>query len=392
MQNDADVVRSLHVAASVSRRDGGATTAILNTVRSLTSLGDDALIIATTADGPRGALQRDTATPILEDRVRVWFCRRSHPRVLKNSWQQAIRVWRQARRADIIHVHGVYLANSIWEYLASRLTRTPLVIQPHGTLEPYQEQQSRTRKRLFNRVIGHRILANADALIATSPAEAENLRRAWRDTPVHEVPLGAEGGEPAQCTPPPGHHTWLDLPREKRVVFLGRLAAKKRPDLLIEAWNGVESEAHLILAGPEDHWSWRALSGMIAPERRASVSYLGELSEPEVSWLLDRAGLLVLPSENENFGLVVTEAMSHGCAVLTTAATAAGEYVTAAGCGRVLADADEASLHHALMKLLTDPATIALMGAAAARYAAQHLSWGESARRLHDTYLQCQRV
>lgn len=376
---------------SVSRRDGGATTAILNTVRSLTHLGDDALIIATTADGHQRALQRDTATPVLEDRVRVWFCRRSRPRVLKNSWQQAIRVWREARRTDIIHVHGVYMANSIWAYVASRLTHTPLVIQPHGTLEPYQEKQSRTRKRLFNRVIGHRILANADALIATSPAEAENLQRAWRHTPVHEVPLGADAGEQDHSRPLPGHHAWLELPRQKCVVFLGRLAAKKRPDLLIEAWNGVAGDAHLVLAGPEDHWSWRALSEMIAPERRASVSYMGELSEPEVSWLLDHAGLLVLPSENENFGLVVTEAMSHGCAVLTTAATAASEYVASAGCGRVLIGVDAASLHRALTELLDEPAKMASMGSAAASYTAEHLSWEASARRLHDAYLQCQR-
>lgn len=378
-------VRSLHVAASVATDDGGSTTAILNTASALNSIGHEALVLATTAEGTGRALDRDTSHPIRERGAQVWFCRRSRPRSLKNSWQQALRTVRRASTTDVIHVHGVYLANSIWSYLASRVTRTPYLVQPHGTLEPYQEAHSRHRKRAFNVIFGRRILRHAAALIATSSAEAENLRRHRPGACVVVIPLGA--GEvaphaPEGVSPAP----WMQAPRAQRVVFLGRLAAKKRLDLLMRAWNHLDAPGHLIVAGPEDHWSWPELLAQVRQERRATVTYLGSLDEAGVSWLLDQCGLLVLPSENENFGLVVTEAMIHGCAVLTTRHTAASEHVTAAAAGVVLSELCEAGLAQNLAELLGDEHALAVMGKAAREYALSELTWESSARRLVRCY------
>lgn len=384
MRNGWPTVRSLHVAASVAPRDGGASTAMLNTVRALNDIGDDALIVTTTADGPHGELQRSTCTPMMEREAPVWYCRRSQPMRLKNSWQQARRVLRQAREVSVIHVHGVYLANSIWAYVASRLTGIPYVLQPHGTLEPYQEAQNSRRKFIFNRLIGNRILANAGALVATSMAEAENLGAAYPAAKVVVVPLGTASVSPKA---PPVHpeDPWVAIPHEQRVVFLGRLATKKRPDLLMDAWNTL-NEGHLLLAGPEEDWTWADLRSRLCPERQASVTYLGTLDESEVAWALEACGILVLPSENENFGLVVTEAMIHGCAVLTTVQTAASEHVVAARSGTILDELCETNLADALTQMLQQPDTVREMGSAARAYAQARLTWEASARRLHDVY------
>jgi glycosyltransferase involved in cell wall biosynthesis len=378
-------LRSLHVAASVASRDGGSATAVLSTVRTLTRLGHDALILATTADGPVRVLLRDTTAPLLERQAPVWFCRRSRPLPLKNSWQQGLRTLREARRASILHVHGVYLANSVWAYLASLLTGTPYVVQPHGTLDPHQATRHRGRKRLFDEVIGHRILHRAVAVVATSATEAGHVRDRFPHARVAVVPLGAE--RVAHATPPQaGPFRWQGLPRTSRVVFVGRLAAKKRPDLLLDAWNRLDVAGHLIVAGPEQDWTWTTLRERLDPGRRDSVTYLGHLDERGVAWALQEAGLLVLPSEDENFGLVVPEAMVHGCAVVTTRATASGEHVTASGGGVVLGAATAESVVGALHHLLSSPQLVEAMGRAGQEYVGATLTWDASARALLHLY------
>jgi glycosyltransferase involved in cell wall biosynthesis len=376
----------LHVVASVAPDDGGSATAILKTAGALSAIGHDALVLATTADGPDRQLNRDTTRSVTERGAQVLFCRRSRPRSLKNSWQQGLRTFCRAPSADVIHVHGVYLANSIWSYLASRLTRTPYLVQPHGTLEPYQEARNSRRKSAFNRLIGHRILRNASALIATSGAEAENLRRRRTKAPVVVVPLGTGIVAPRRPTTFRSP-MWISLPRERRVTFLGRLATKKRLDLLMQAWSRLTCAGHLTVAGPQEDWTWEQLEDQLTPERRQSVTYMGNLDEAEVSWLLDQCGLLVLPSENENFGLVVTEAMIHGCAVLTTRQTAASEHVTAAEAGVVLDEVCVDQLVEQLSRLLDDSDTLTTMGKAAKEYAESELTWVSSANRLVECYL-----
>lgn len=377
------MVRSLHIAASVASRDGGTATAILNSARALNDLAHSALVLATTADGPHESIDRSTRATVMEAGCPVWFCRRARPHSLKNSWRLAARAIRLARQHDIVHVHGVYLAHDIWAYLACRIGRVPYVLQPHGVLEPYQERQSPRRKRIYNRLIGTRIVKGAAALIATSDVEASHLVNAFPQARVETVPLGAE---PPNETSAVAQLNLCEIPRTSLVLFLGRLARKKRLDVLVDAWNRVEADAHLVIGGPEEDWAWSELATRISQERLPSVTYLGNLPIAEAAWLCDQAGLLVLPSENENFGLVVPEAMTHGCAVLTTPQVATSEYVTKANGGLVLEDLDADSLAAALDDLLADPDELSGMGHAARIFAQRELTWAASAHRLTTVY------
>jgi glycosyltransferase involved in cell wall biosynthesis len=348
------------------------------------------MILTTTADGGRAALVRDTRHTVLEAGVPTWFCRRSRPLVLKNSWQLARRALRLASDAGVIHVHGVYLAHSFWAYLASRRTGTPYVLQPHGALEPYQEQRSRARKRVFHALTGRRIVAGASVLVATSDPEAMHLRARFPTTRVDVVPLGFTPARPTEIARGTGRDDALSAiaarPRGELVAFVGRLARKKRPELLVDAWSRVTTRALLVLAGPEEDWTYDELIDRLPPQRRDSVVCLGELSPGEVAWVLSRSGIFVLPSDNENFGLTVVEAMSHGCAVLTTEQTAASAHVVAAGSGVVLPAPDLDLLIESLDKLLIDPAIVAELGARGSAYARTHLTWQHTASSLQTLY------
>jgi glycosyltransferase involved in cell wall biosynthesis len=377
----------LQVAASVAPRDGGPTTATLSINREFLDLGTHSLILATTADGKDATLDRVTTTPHNEQGAKVLFCDASRPRSLKNSWSQGLRVFLLTPRHHILHVHGVYLAHTIWAFLAARLWRRPYVVQPHGTLEPYQQTFSQVRKRIFDRLIGRRILARADLLIAASSSEARNLRAQLPHSRVAVVPLGVTLLTPALSSQEEeALGAWLGLPRQQRVLYLGRLARKKRPDLLVQSWNSVRFPGHLVIAGPAQDWDSELLGAMTASDRRASITYMDQLTPTSVAGVMDAAGIFVLPSENENFAITVAEAMAYRCAVVTTPETAAGEHVEAAGGGVVIHQLDRAKLTAAIDEMLSNPHRVDTMGEAAAAYAAQNLTWRATAARLQHCY------
>ena len=80
----------------MAARDGGSATAILQTCAALNAAGVDSMVLTTTADGASRTMIRDTGHAVVEAGVPVWFCRRSRPRLLKNSWQLARRSRRLA--------------------------------------------------------------------------------------------------------------------------------------------------------------------------------------------------------------------------------------------------------------------------------------------------------
>jgi glycosyltransferase involved in cell wall biosynthesis len=397
-------VKVLHAAASIAPRDGGPSTATLGINRELAELGVNSLIVTTDADGARGRLDASTRTGLRREGGAVLYCKRSRPFFLKNSWRQGMQLLRGD--ADLVHVHGVYLANSIWAYLGARLRGTAYVVQPHGTLEPYQQGFARDRKRWFDQVIGNRILDGAAAVIAASSAEAAHLQALLPAARVVTVPLGVTRRVPSIDPAVRAQlGAWLSAPPASRVLFLGRLAAKKRPDLLIDAWNqratvhdhGREGQnpavimhgctgAQLLIVGPAQDWDAATLSARVSPELRGTVTFVDAVSPDTAAWLMSAAGIFALPSENENFAISVAEAMVYGCAVVTTEQTAAGEHVVAAEAGLVLPRPDAGLLREALAELLADPQRTGEMGERGRVYAEAELTWASTAARLSAAY------
>ena len=101
-------------------------------------------------------------------------------------------------------------------------------------------------------------------------------------------------------------------------------------DVLLDAFSGVIQQqrfAHwrLVIAGdgPADYVA------KLRQKINNGVIFTGWLDGEQKEAVLSNASLLVLPSHQENFGLCVMEAMSHGVPVLVRAAFAA--HVTAGG-------------------------------------------------------------
>ena len=97
-------------------------------------------------------------------------------------------------------------------------------------------------------------------------------------------------------------------PSDPLILFIGRLAYQKGPDILVEAIQTVcqnHRDAKLIVAGEGD--MHRVLEEQA---RNLPVNFVGYIPDSQYVRLLNACDLVVIPSRNEPFGLVLLEAWS----------------------------------------------------------------------------------
>ncbi len=107
-------------------------------------------------------------------------------------------------------------------------------------------------------------------------------------------------------------------PLEQLVFFMGRLVYQKGPDLLLHAAPKIlehHPNAKFLFAGDGDMRSF--LEGW-AKSFGGRVRFLGYLPDMEFVRLLNAVDLVVIPSRNEPFGLVLLEAWSAKKGVVAT--------------------------------------------------------------------------
>lgn len=96
------------------------------------------------------------------------------------------------------------------------------------------------------------------------------------------------------------------------ILFIGRMAYQKGPDLLVDAHSQVKKEywgVQVIMAGDGGMRSWLQDQ---AGRMDLPVQFTGYISDAEYVRLLHAADLVVIPSRNEPFGIALPEAWSAG--------------------------------------------------------------------------------
>ncbi|RZU99030.1 sulfotransferase [Spiribacter vilamensis] len=154
----------------------------------------------------------------------------------------------------------------------------------------------------------------------------------------------------------------LELP-PRRILFVGRLAAEKRVETVIEAAEA-DPRCHfeIVGEGPE-----RA-AVTAAAERLDNLTYRGWLDRGQLRDALDASDLLVLPSRVEAFGTVALEAMVRGRLALVSPGCGIADWPEFAD-GLLVMDRDE-TVAQALARVRGQPtAQLAERGATARRQA-----------------------
>lgn len=284
-----------------------------------------------------------------------------------------------ARQGAVLHMHGLWLAPNIHPARAARRHGVPLVASPRGMLGAEAFAFSARRKRLVWALGQRHALEMAACFHATAQSEAEDIRCAGLTAPVAVIPNGIDipGGDPE-----PGARTALHL---------GRLHPKKGIDRLVTAWARV-AERHpdwrLRIVGPSEIGYRDTLERQVQELGAPRVVFDGPLYGTDKLVAYQQAGLFVLPTLNENFGMVVAEALAAGIpAICTKGAPWSG--LEAERCGWWVdhgPDAMAVALDAALE--LPDAERMA-MGARGRDWMARDFGWDGIAKRMATVYAWC---
>lgn len=231
-----------------------------------------------------------------------------------------------ANRYDAVIVDGLWQYHSFAVWRALRKTNTPYFIFTHGMLAPwfkYTYPLKHLKKWLYWPWAEYRVLRDAQSVLFTCEEERLQARQSFWLYRCREAVVGYGTSVPQGDPEIHKAQFFAQFPglRGKRLfLFLSRIHPKKGCDLLIEAFAKVavrDGSLHLVMAGP-DHAGLQAKLVAQATQLGISdrITWTGMLSGKAKWGAYHAAEVFVLPSHQENFGIVVVEALACGIPVL----------------------------------------------------------------------------
>jgi glycosyltransferase involved in cell wall biosynthesis len=253
-----------------------------------------------------------------------------------------------AQQHDAVIIHGTWQYHAFATWRALRGSGIPYFVYPHGMLDPWFKRTypfKHLKKWAYWPWADYRVLRDARAVLFTTEQERLLARQSFWRYQANEVVVGYG------TSAPPGDaeqqfelflSRFPQLRGQRILLFLSRIHPKKGVDLLIEAFASVaptDPRLQLVIAGP-DQVGWQAQLQQRAAELGISdrITWPGMLSG-DLKWGAFRAAeLFCLPSHQENFGIVVAEALACGLPVAIAEPVNISAEVAAAGAGLVHAD------------------------------------------------------
>jgi len=107
--------------------------------------------------------------------------------------------------------------------------------------------------------------------------------------------------------------------RKVKLLFVGRISVRKGLELLVELSHRLDDmvdQVEISVVGGPSFWSdYTSLMKDLNPR---IANFLGPKSHDEVKTLMSNADVLLVPSHYEPGGIVVAEALSHGCMIVAS--------------------------------------------------------------------------
>lgn len=384
-------MKVLHVSPSIEKRHGGTVTALLGMAGSQAQAGVETCVLTTSSDPTHETVQPELESEGVEVQVLqgAWAQFRRHPRL-------CAALQTQITSADAVHVHA------LWEepqHLACRIAQRvgkPFVVSPHGMLDPWSLRQSRWKKRAYLALRTRRHLRHATGLHFTTTTERDLASSFWKKGQPIVEPLGVDL-ETLQSTPPAdlGLRSRLGLSEGPVLLFFGRLHFKKQPEVLIDAFarvlsrldaDGGHPRPTLVFVGPAEPEYLKELEARAVSCGVADATvFAGTLTGPDRVAALQSADLFCLPSQQENFGLAVAEAIAAGTPVLISDQVNIFEEIVAGGVGWATAP-DVEPFAEELHRLCVSPDAIDAAAARCEAFARQAYDWSVIAERWKAHY------
>ena len=240
-------------------------------------------------------------------------------------------------------------------------------------------------------------LGPTERFLAVSRSVAAGLAQSFPDLiprlsviPNWLDPLALEGARPRD----EARHI-LGITRPLAVGLLGQLTPLKRQDLFLDAIGqlieqGLAAEAEFLLVGapgPDDHAFAAELRARVDTMQgdEGRIRLLGYVSA--LPSLLTAFDVVVAPSTNEAFSLVLIEAMASGCAVIASRTGGMAEIVEDGATGLLIPPNDLDALTRTLARALSDPSLRYRLGLAASQVTRKRFARADILDQIESLYL-----
>ncbi|MFT5705896.1 MAG: glycosyltransferase involved in cell wall biosynthesis [Oceanospirillaceae bacterium] len=230
---------------------------------------------------------------------------------------------------DLIHQHGIWLGDQWASLQWQKITNKPVVISPHGMLDPWALKNSSWKKNIVGKLFANKSLHRATCLHALCVSEAESIREYGLTNPIAIIPNGIDLPILEQSVVHQNDVVPQSLEesqqRRKKLLFLGRIHPKKGLNELIGAWERVVKESpeqmtwELIIAGWDDGGHETGLKQQVASLGLSdSIKFVGAMFGDAKELLLREVDAFILPSFSEGLPMSVLEAWAYQLPVVMT--------------------------------------------------------------------------
>lgn len=317
---------------------GGPTYSSYYLAKNLAQLGVDVWVSAGNPNGKIRLREKTNVYHFFQPNLHVKYY---HDTIIgRFSLQLMFHLWRDIRRADVVHTQDILSTVSLFALLYAWVFRKPILASPRGSLSNWALQQGNYFKRFWlKNLIGP--FQKYAVFHATSQQEAADIRAIFPQAKVVIAPNGADLSVFGEAK---GHNLnqWVQgqLGVEANfshfIISLSRLHVTKGYERLLAAFPAVLAQypgAALLLAGHDDGElaNLKQQADQLGIAQR--VFFVGHLDGPQKATFLASGDVFVLASHTENFGNVYLEALAAGTPIVASIYTP-WEEVEQAGCGR----------------------------------------------------------
>jgi poly(glycerol-phosphate) alpha-glucosyltransferase len=218
-----------------------------------------------------------------------------------------------SEKCELIQLHGIWTFPAMAASIRKRFINTPMIISPHGMLDPWIVSRNRWKKSSAEFVFENHLRSTNSIYRALNLSEAESIRVLCPKATIVIIPNGVE------------LPILVDVEHqisngERTILFLGRLHEKKRVLELIEAiknvWKNSKFRPKLLVAGWGDSNYVKLVQQHISGAPEGCCEFLGPVFGAEKDQLLRGVDSLILPSISEGLPMAILEACAYGKPVL----------------------------------------------------------------------------
>lgn len=310
-------MKILHVAGSMASDAGGTTEAVLRIVEVSETLGVNSEVVTL-----------DHASSRTVSREFLKLHQLGSGKFGTYAYSPLLSKWlhKNIERFDAVIIHGMWQYHGVAASRACRKHAIPYFVFTHGMLDPWFNETyplKKLKKQLYWPLFEHPVLHYARSLLFTCEEEQILARQSFKPYRVREQVVGL-----GTIHPPGQRESYQrafedDTPewgQESFLLFMSRIQEKKGLDILLEAYEQLNAEGvdlpNLVIAGPTQQKAYAA--ELKKRYNQPAIQWIGSL-QGDLKWqALASAEAMILPSHQENFGIVVAEALALGTPVLIT--------------------------------------------------------------------------